>query len=310
MGNGLFCKGSNNLCCGTSHFEINNNVFENYADMEIDKDKKIIANIFIPNCQLEISPENSFDKKKSSGMANPLHLKVNSIKMRKFKSEKKLDKTETFQITNNMNKHLNNAIKRFTQQNSSLNNEIKNISKTLEKNNMKLILINYNNDFLEYLNKLRTNPNSIIEDINNIMKYNIKKMNGKEFIESDFTKEIIKLEDENINLEIIKDFLENEESVNSLKLNDNLKIKYMNDNIEFSEKIINNIILGKKREIIYKYPKCFFYPVFVKDIKLNIIILLSNYKIREQLFCKDFTEFDITTFNVKNNRFFAILCFA
>lgn len=309
MGNGIFCKGSNNLCCGTSHYEINNNVFENYADMEIDKNKKIIANIFIPNCQLEISPENSFDKKNSSKIPNPLHVKVNSIKKRKFKSEKRLDKTETFQFTNNMNKHLNNAIKRFTQQNTSLNIELKSGSKALEKNNMKLIFINFSNNFLENLNKLRTSPNSIIEDINIIMK-NKKKINGKEFIESEVTKEIIKLEEDNINLEIIKDFLENEESVKSLKLNDNLKIKNNNENIEFSEKILNDIILEKKREIIYEYPKCFFYPVFLKDIKLNIIILLSNYKIREKLFCKDFSEFDVTTFNIKNNRFFAILCFA
>ena len=93
MGNGfLGCKGYNPLCCGTSHYEINNNVFGNYGEMKLDKDKKIITNIFIPNCQLKISPEGNIDKNKLSNGENPIHLSVNPSKKRKFKLEKNSDK--------------------------------------------------------------------------------------------------------------------------------------------------------------------------------------------------------------------------
>ena len=81
MGNGFSgCKGYNPFCCGTSHYEINNNVFGNYGEMKIDKDKKIITNIFIPNCQLKISPEGSLDKKNKSKEENHFRIKLKQSK--------------------------------------------------------------------------------------------------------------------------------------------------------------------------------------------------------------------------------------
>jgi hypothetical protein len=34
--------------------------------MKVNKDKKIITNIFMPNCQVKISPEGSIDKKNNN----------------------------------------------------------------------------------------------------------------------------------------------------------------------------------------------------------------------------------------------------
>jgi hypothetical protein len=48
MGNGfLSCKGCNPFCCRSPHYEINNNVFGNYGEMKVNKDKKIITNNII-----------------------------------------------------------------------------------------------------------------------------------------------------------------------------------------------------------------------------------------------------------------------
>ena len=309
MGNGILsCKGFNPLCCGTSHYEINNNVFEKYGEMKLDKDKKIITNIFIPNCQLKISPEDSNDKKQSPNYS-PIDLKVNENKKRIFQTDQKYDK-ESNEIQNNLNKYFNEAIKRSSDKTVPLTSTVPSISTNFTSNNKKFLENQYNNEFLEYLNKLRTNPSSIIEDINSIMNNNVKIIEDKDCILSEHTNEIIRLKENYINFDTLKDFLENIEAVNALKLNNNLKIKNGNDNIELTGKKISEIVLDKKREIIYKFPKCYFYPTFIKDIKLNLIVLLSNNNIKEKILNNKFTDFYVSTFNVKNNRFFAILCFA
>ena len=68
--------------------------------------------------------------------------------------------------------------------------------------------------------------------------------------------------------------------------------------------------MKKKRKIIHEYPECFFYPTFIKDIKINIILLLENNSIKEKIFYDGFSDFYVTTFNERSNRFLAILCLA
>ena len=307
MGNGLLnCKGYNPLCCGTSHYEINNNVFGNYGEMKLDKDKKIITNIFIPNCQLKISPEGNIDKNKISNNDNPLHIKTS--KKRKFKTEKNYEKKD--EMKNNINKYFNAAMKNSSEKQTTLVMPGLNMSTNCSQRNKKYDFKNYNNEFLDYLNKLRTTPNSIIADIEYIIKNNIKIIEGKECIVSDQTNEIIKIRENFINFDNIKEFLESEEEVNALKLNKTLNITDINENIEITDKVINEIVLDKKREIISEFPNCVFYPIFIKDIKLNIIVLLTNNILREKIFYDKFSDFYVTTYNIKNNRFFAILCFA
>ena len=305
MGNGfLGCKGYNPLCCGTSHYEINNNVFGNYGEMKVDKDKKIITNIFMPNCQVKISPEGSINKNNNNKDNN----KSNQSKKRKYKSDKKNEKKESSEMQNNTNKYFNEAVRRSSEKTVPLSLPVPFISsgtQTLKKN----FETQYNADFLEFINKLRTKPNSIIEDIELIMKNNLTIIDDKDCMLSEKTNEIIKLRENYIYFDNIKDFLENVIPVNELKLNDNLKIKYIYDNIEITDKKISEIVLNKRKEIIYEFPNCFFYPVFIKDIIFNLIVLLSNNKLKEKLF-NTFSDFYVTIFNIKNNRFFAILCFA
>ena len=308
MGNGIFgFKNCNPFCCGNSHYEINNNVYENYEEMNLDKHKKIITNIFIPNCQVKISPQGTIDKDNTQNYESPIPLEKNK---KKFKTEKTFDKKESCELKNQLNKYFNQAIKKTTNKGIDLISPEQSDSTNFSQIKKKFAFNNYTNDFFEYLNKLRTNPNSIIEDIDYIWKNNMKIMDERDYLVSDMTNEIIKLKDNFISFENIKYFLENEQPVNALNLNNNLKFTSNDDIIELTDNKINEIVLEKKREIIYQFPNCFFYPIFIKDIKLNIIILLSNSILREKIFFDEFTEFYLTTFNIKNNRFFSILCFA
>ena len=147
---------------------------------------------------------------------------------------------------------------------------------------------------LNFLNKIRNTPQLIIEDIDNIMNNNVKLIDNKEYIISDNTNEMIKL---NINLEKIKDNLMLEEPVKYLKLNNKLKINHYFENIIITDKIINELIISKKREIINEYKECFFYPIFIKDIKINFILLLDNNKIKDKIFNNNFNYCYVTTFN-------------
>ena len=174
-------------------------------------------------------------------------------------------------------------------------------------NNNKICFNKYNIEMLNYLNKVRNNPKSMIEEIDNIKKNNIKIINETEYIISDDTNEMIKL---NIYMDKIKENIDLQEPVDILKLNNKLKINSKLENIKITDDLINELVIRKKREIYRDFPQCFFYPIFIKDIKLNILLLLTNNKIFDQIFNKDFADFYVTTFNEKSNRFFAILCLA
>lgn len=305
MGNSAFCcKGCHDVCCWRTHVEINNNLYGNYSDIKLDKSKpqqRIITNIFIPNCKLEISSENSAlnNKEKNKKVNYPLQ-------KRKMQIEKCVNKhikaknnfTQFFSETINVHKDLT-----FISPSSA------NLSATIikENNNNKLFYNEYNIEMINYLNKLRTNPKSILEDIDNIIKKDIKIIDNKEYILSEKTKEIIKL---NISFDKIKESLNKQDSVNSLTLNTKLKFSNILNNIELSDQKINDMIINKKREIIDDFPECFFYPIFIKDIKINVIFLLENNNIKEKIFYKGFSNFYASCFNEKSNRFFTILCLA
>ena len=159
---------------------------------------------------------------------------------------------------------------------------------------------------LNFINKVRTTPKLVIEDIDYIIKNNLTMIESKECIISDSTKEIIQV---SVPLTKVKEILSEQDAVNALKLNNKLKIRNIDKNIEFTEKKINELIVNKKKEIIKDYPECFFYPIFIKDIKINIIFLLGNNNIKEKIF-HNFNDFYVSSFNEKNNRFFSILCLA
>ena len=310
MGNGLFsCKGCTEFCSGRTRVEINNNLYGNYGEMNLDKSKsgqRIITNIFIPNCKVEFSPENS-NINQTSHNKQP-HQNKNQQKKIKIKSEKNSENDIKDEIANNnFNQFLNEAEKidknliyfspSFSKT-TTMNNNI---------NNNKNIFYNYNIEMLNYLNKVRNNPKSIIEDIDNYIKNNIKTIDNKEFFISEVTNEMVKI---NLHLDDIKDNLNYQKPVDSLKLNNKLKFISDVENTEITDKIIIELVINKKREIYHDYPQCFFYPIFIKDIKINIVLLLENNIIRDKIFNKDFSNFYATIFNEKSNRFFAIFCLA
>ena len=313
MGNGFFnCNKCDEYCCGRTNVKINNNLYGHYNEIKLDKSKsqqRIITNIFMPNCKLEFSPDHSNLNQSST---NPIMSQVNQVKNQskkvKIKSEKNLETNtkEAEDGQNNFTLLVNEAIKNDKNA-SNLSPSLAMTTPINNQNNNKVTFNNYNLEMLNFLNKIRTTPKSVLEDIDNIIKNNLKIIDEKEYVISDVTNEMIKL---NIYFEKIKETLNMQEPVDILKLNNKLRIRNCFDNIELTDKIINELLKTKKREIINSYPNCFFHPIVIKDIKINILLLLSNVKLKEKIFDTKFTEFYVSTFNEKNNRFFGILCFA
>ena len=310
MGNGIFnCNTCTEYCCDKSNVKINNNLYGNYSGIKSDKSKsqqRIITNIFIPNCKLEFSPDHSNVNQSPS---NPIISQIkNQTKKKKIKPEKnvEINTKESEDAQNNFTVLYNEALK--NDKNASMVSPSLTLTTSINnQNNNKIIFNNYNLEMLNFLNKVRNTPKSVIEDIDNIIKNNLKIIDDKEYVISDVTNEMIKL---NIYFEKIKEILNVQEPIDMFKLNNNLKIKNILDNTELTDKNIGELLKTKKREIIKQYPLCFFHPIFIKDIKINILLLLSNNKLKEKIFDSKYTEFYVTTFNEKNNRFFGIICFA
>ena len=312
MGNGniFSCKGCSEYCVGRTRVEINNNNLfeENYGDINLNKSKtsqKIITNISIPNKQIDFSPENNNIIRNIDKQNIPI--KRNSQKF-KIKTEKNSENNnkENDDSPNNFTQLFNEAI-RNDKNNSFISPSLTKTTSLNNQSNKKIIFNNFNTDLLGFINKLRNSPKDVIDDIDNIIKNNLKKIDGKEYLISESTNEMIKLD---FSIEKIRENLMIQDPVEILKLDNKLKISNYLETSELTDKKINELILNKKREIINEHPECFFYPIFIKDIKINIILLLEDYKIKEKLFYSGFSSFFITTFNERTNRFFAILCLA
>ena len=306
MGNGILnCKGISDYCSGGTNIKINNNIYGNVSEINLDKIKAgqgIITNTFIPNFKIEFSPEDTnINAKTYNKQHNSIKLSSNLINMNFPKN------------FNNDSKEGEGSNNNFTHDNKNEKNinfispSISMVTTMHNNNNNKIVFNKYNIEMLNYLNKIRNKPKSMIEEIENIKKNNIKVINDMEYIISDDTNEMIKL---NIYLEKTIENLNLQQPVDILKLNSKLKINGKHENIEITDDLINELIITKKREIYRDFPQCCFYPAFIKDIKLNILLLLTNNIIFDQIFNKDFTDFYVTSFNEKSNRFFAILCLA
>ena len=306
MGSGLLtCKCCSEFCCGRTQIEINNNLFGNYQQIDYDKakSKQIITNIYIPNCKVEISKDNQ--NKNIKSFNKPQISTKNLTKKNRSKTEKNFmsEIKDSKEIQNNNFTHFLNEV---TNNNCNINKNTNSIGQSPSPMNRKVILTNYCNDMLNYINKIRNNPKSFVEDIDEMIKNDLKKFDDKECIVSESTNEMIKL---GINLEKLKENIITQEKVEALNLNIKLKLRNIG-NTEITDSLINELVISKKREIFKIFPKCFFYPIFIKDIKINFIHLLANNKLKEKIFYADYSEFYVTVFNEKNNRFFAILCLA
>lgn len=315
MGNGSIfsCQGCSEYCVGRTRIEINNNknYEEKYEDINLNKSKsskKIITNIYIPNKQIDFSPEKNNIIQNISNKNIPIKRDSQKSKIKTEKNSENNNK-ENDDSQNNFTQLFNEAFRndRNDKNNSFISPSLTKTTSLNNQTNKKIVFNNFNTDMLGFINKLRNSPKDIIDDIDNIIKSNLKKIDDKEYLISDSTNEMIKFD---FNIEKIKENLMLQDSVEILKLDNKLKISNYCEASELTDKKINELILNKKKEIIKEYPESYFYPIYIKDIKLNIILLLEDYKIKEKIFYSGFSSFFITTFNERSNRFFGILCLA
>jgi hypothetical protein len=174
----------------------------------------------------------------------------------------------------------------------------------------------YNNEILNYLNKIRAEPKNIIIDIDNILNKSKNKNENKFQIEIDETHENIVLEDGGAAFIETKNFLNNVNPVEiTFDLNEDLliDISESDKNMDLPlDKKINKILKDKKNNIIEDYPNCQFFINFIKDIKIGLLFLLSQNmsNFRNILFDEKYKNFNLTWIKEKKKIFIAFLCFA
>ena len=181
---------------------------------------------------------------------------------------------------------------------------------------------NYNEEMVDYLNKIRSEPNNIIHDIDELLKqkqYIDNDINDKIQIESEKTHENIVFNDGGQALEETKLFLISVNRVaKQFNINDDLLIDIpdpeKNDLLMPLDKRITKIIMEKRKNIMWKYPNCQFFINFIKDEKIGLLFLLSQNEslsnFRNIIFDEKYTEFNVTWIKERKNIFIAFLCFA
>jgi hypothetical protein len=177
---------------------------------------------------------------------------------------------------------------------------------------------NYNENMIDYLNQIRNDPNSILEDINNILKEENISQNKTIRVENEETHENIIFEDEGHSLNELKNYLNKVISIpDKLNLNDELSIDVSdlekNDGQNLNKKI-TKILVDKRKSIIKNYQNCQFFINFIKDEKISLLYLLSENEdrsdFRNVVFDPKYTQFNVSWTNEKKKNFIAFLCFA
>ena len=169
---------------------------------------------------------------------------------------------------------------------------------------------NYNENMIDYLNQIRNDPNSILEDINNILKEENISQNKTIRVENEETHE-------NNNI-IIFDTANKYEKILSFGfITDELSIDVSdlekNDGQNLNKKI-TKILVDKRKSIIKNYQNCQFFINFIKDEKISLLYLLSENEdrsdFRNVVFDPKYTQFNVSWTNEKKKNFIAFLCFA
>ena len=246
-----------------------------------------------------------------------LPIKVNMEQNKENSKHENNDKNES--IENNFNLS-SNKLNNFTNFVQDLDISFKG-SNQVEQNdvfNINYISLdtNYRLEIFNYINKIRTEPKSIINDIEDLLNKR-QTIDNKIQIESEETHENVVFEDEGKALEETKEYLNTVRPISTnFKLNEELLIDIPEaDKNELSlDKKITKILLNKRKNIIEKYPNCQFFINFIKDKKLGIFYLLSQNEnisnFRNIIFNENFKEFNITWMKEKKKIFIAFLCFA
>ena len=176
----------------------------------------------------------------------------------------------------------------------------------------------YNEDIVEYLNKIRNEPIGIINDIDDLLNQSKKIKDDKIQIESEESHENIILDDGGEAFSKTKDYLNKVVPIKiKFYLNEDLiiDIPEIDKNIELSlDKKISKILMDKRKNIVSKYPDSQFFISFIKDKKISLLFLLSQNEdisnFRNILFGNKYTQFNITWMKEKKKIFIAFLCFA
>ena len=302
------------------------------------------------NIIVEIKEDNNVEKKESNNSKKVLNDKINFLKQKnQIKNENDIknisslsannpnpylfDKNRNqIQLNNNNNKPQNNEAKlpinenKKSENRNSFTNLVQELDFSFVPNkateqfeifDMNYIEVkkDYNEKMMEVINKIRNEPQSIIEDLNLLLNKNNQE--NKILVENDETHENIVFNDiiQDIN-ETIK-FLEKTKPINiKFNLNEELSIDIKSQ--KYSElpleKKITKIIVDKKRDIIKSFPKVQFFINFVKDAKIGVLyLLMKNSKMsnfRNVIFDDKYKEFNVSWMRDKNNIFISFLCFS
>lgn len=177
---------------------------------------------------------------------------------------------------------------------------------------------NYNENMIEYLNQIRNDPLSILEDIDNLLKEENISQNKTIQIENEETHENIIFEDEGHSLNELKNYLNTAISIpDKFILNDDLSIDVSdlekNDDSNMNKKI-TKILVDKRKSIMKDYKNCQFFINFIKDEKINVLYLMSENEdksdFRKVIFDPKYTQFNVSWIYEKKKNFIAFLCFA
>jgi hypothetical protein len=321
MGNGCSILSINKICIGEdisiNNLEDNKNKNGNNS---LTKDTKNSENNML-NDPNNYNANNNIIPQNNSPTDNNINNNNIFFKNKKLSSAQvnlmNLDKEKIEQIES-IKKTKTGGFSNFLNDNISFNN-FGNVDKNdIFEIHYISIKDNYNESMINYLNQIRNDPNSILEDIDNILKEENISQNKTIRVENEETHENIIFEDEGHSLNELKNYLNKVISIpDKFNLNDDLSIDVSdlekNDGQNLNKKI-TKILVDKRKSIIKDYQNCQFFINFIKDEKISILYLLSENEdksdFRNVVFDPKYTQFNVSWIKEKKKNFIAFLCFA
>ncbi len=324
MGNGCSSYQANKIClCSDLNIISGKDNLENKKDNQNNKvkQKKIIKINSSINRQKSISSNGIKFKSEHNNNKQDQEQEQNASNNSSHKNEIQNNENPKDDNINNKNPRFNftNYVQDLdvSFNNNKEGKELKEQNDIFDNNYIK-IKNEYNEEIIDYLNKIRNQPNNIIIDIDDLLNKSQKIVDSRIQIESDITHENIILEDGEDSLLETKKYLNSSVPVRlKFNLNEDLSIDIPESEKTSDiplEKKISKILMNKRRNIINNYPKCQFFVNFIKDIKIGLIFLLSQNEtllnFRNVLFDEQYKEFNVTWMKDKKKFFIAFLCFA
>ena len=319
MGNGCTIFSIKHLCNG-EEFSIDNiedkkkkNGNNNLTKVTKNTDNHVLNDPNIFNVNINVIAENNSPIEFNDGNNITINnKKLSSAQISLLNLDKDKDKTESIKKTKT------DSFSNFLNNNISFNKFGKVDKNDVFETHYITIKDNYNESMIDYLNQIRNDPNSILEDIDNILKEENISHNKTIRVEKEETHEYIIFEDEGHSLNELKNYLIKAISIpDKFNLNDDLSIDMSdlekNDGQNLNKKI-SKILVDKRKSIIKDYQNCQFFINFIKDVKISLLYLLSenedNSDFRNVVFDPKYTQFNVSWINEKKKNFISFLCFA